>query len=220
MRSVSSRLLLQASLVVLAALLAPAQDLSQRPAPPAVAAGQQPNADPTYQQLRTVGLSGEVAAASNLVLKRDAGTFTFRSGTFHFLAPVNGKVTGAVFLGEGSFSLMPPLEMEKKSLAILTKGQPFVEDFSQLVLRFGDGTYEELKKAAGTSAGGGQSGGAGQLSDINSSLKTKLHWNLHGRILQDVLSPQPGGLFVAFIKGKKYNDKLLFVIDPYGSPFA
>ncbi len=206
--------------MALGAALAAAQDLGQRPAPPAVAAGQQPNSDPTYQQLRNVGLSGEVAAASNLVLKRDVGTFTFRSGTFSFLAPVNGKVTGAVFVGEGSFSLTPPLEMEKRSLAILTKGQPFAEDFSQLVLRFGDGTYEEIKKAAGTSAGGGEGGGSSQLSDINNALKIKLQWNLHGRILQDALSPQPGGLFVAFIKGKKYNDKLIFVIDPHGSPFA
>ncbi len=219
MARVACRCLVLALFVTLPAFLLPAQDLGQRPAPPAVAAGQQPNSDPTYQQLRNVGLSGEVAAANNLVLKRDAGTFTFRSGSFQFLAPVNGKVTGAVFVGEGSFSLTPPLEMEKRSLAILTKGQPFVEDFSQLVLRFTDGTYEELKKAAGTSAGG-EGGGAGQLSDINTSLKTKLHWNLHGRILQDVLSSQPGGLFVAFVKGKKYNDKLLFVIDPHGSPFA
>ncbi len=220
MARVARRSLFLAVLAILPATLLPAQDLGQRPAPAAPAAAQLPNADPTYQQLRNVGLSGEVAAASNLVLKRDAGTFTFRSGTFSFLAPVNGKVTGAVFVGEGSFSLTPPMEMEKKSLALLTKGQPFVEDFSQLVLRFGDGTYEEIKRATGTTAGGGEGGGAGLLSEINSALKNRLDWNLHGRILQDVLSPQPGGLFMAFIKGKKYSDKLLFVVDPYGSPLT
>lgn len=210
-----------ASLMLAAA--APAQEVGQRPAPagavPPVPAAQQPNTDATYQQLRNVGLSGEVAAANNLVLKRDAATFTFKSGTFSFLAPVNGKVTGAVFVGDGSFTITPPLEMEKKSIAILTKGQPFSEDFNQVLLRFGDGTYEELKKAAGSSAGGGE-GGAGMLSDINGALKTKLHYNLHGRLLQEVLSSQPGGLFVAFIRGKKYNDKMLFVIDPHGSPFS
>ncbi|MGH9649540.1 MAG: hypothetical protein ACRD3I_03610, partial [Terriglobales bacterium] len=72
--------------------------MSSRPATPPAPAGQQPNSDPVYQQLRNVGLSGEVAVASNLLLKRDAATFTFSSGTFQFLAPVNGKVTGAVFV--------------------------------------------------------------------------------------------------------------------------
>jgi len=93
---------------------AAAQTLEKRPeqAPAPAGAPAKANSDPTYQQLRNVGLSGEVSTANNLVLKRDAATFTFRSGSFYFLAPVNGKVTGAVFLGNGSFALTPPLEMD------------------------------------------------------------------------------------------------------------
>ena len=45
-----------------------------------------------------------------------------------------------------------------------------------------------------------------------------LKYNLDARILQDVLSPEAGGLFVAFIHGKKYNDKEIFAIDPHGAP--
>ena len=41
-----------------------------------------------------------------------------------------------------------------------------------------------------------------------------LKYNLDARILQDVLSSEAGGLFVAFIHGKKYNDKEIFAIDP------
>jgi hypothetical protein len=33
-----------------------------------------------------------------------------------------------------------------------------------------------------------------------------------------VLSPEPGGFFIAFIHGKHYSDKTLFVIDPHGVP--
>ena len=101
------RLLLLVFLLSLSAFTC-AQTLSQRPEQPPAAptAPAKANSDPTYQQLRNVGLSGEVSAANNLVLKRDAGAFTFRSGSFYFLAPVNGKVTGAVFLGDGSFSLV------------------------------------------------------------------------------------------------------------------
>jgi len=33
--------------------------------------------------------------------------------------------------------------------------------------------------------------------------------------LEDVLSPEPGGLFVAFIHGKRYNGEELYKIDPH-----
>jgi len=45
-----------------------------------------------------------------------------------------------------------------------------------------------------------------------------LKYNLDGRILQDVLSPEAGGLFVAFVHGKKYNGKEILAIDPHGAP--
>jgi len=48
---------------------------------------------------RTIG-TGEILAVKDVVLKRDAGTFTM-TGTITFLAPVRGKVTGAVFFGHG-----------------------------------------------------------------------------------------------------------------------
>src|SRR5205823_14572919 len=80
---------------------------------------QAPNSDPTYQALRHVALSSEAVAVKDFVLKRDAGTFTFKSGSFCFTAPVNGKVTGAVFVGEGSFRLDPPLDVERSALSML-----------------------------------------------------------------------------------------------------
>lgn len=94
---------------VLAAIPLSGQVLTSRPASntPNItpATGKAPNANAMYQQLRTASPSGEISSATNLVLKRDAGTFSFRSGTFYFLTPVNGKVTGAVFVGDGSFTL-------------------------------------------------------------------------------------------------------------------
>ena len=38
------------------------------------------------------------------------------------------------------------------------------------------------------------------------------------RILQDVLSPPADGLFVAFIHGKHYSDKMVYAVDPHGAP--
>src|SRR5271165_6319277 len=174
-----------------------------------------PNADGTYQQLRTIALGNEAVTVSNLTLKRDAATFQLNSGTVCFLPPVQGKVTGAVFVGEGRMLLTPPLPSEERSLSLLSKEKEFSESFSHLVLRFTDNSYDQLKKAGSTSS---SSCDPGLLRDSQNATRKKLHYNLEARISQDVLSPQPGGLFVAFVHGKKYNSKILFVIDPHGAP--
>ncbi len=180
----------------------------------APAAGQA-NSDPVYQQLRHLAVGSEALTVNNVVLKRDAGTFTFATGTICFAAPVQGKVTAAVFSGNGSFVVTPPTEGEKQYLKVLTGNQPFNEEFNQLVLRFTDSTYDDLKKAPGVSPGGSCS--ADLLNENANTLRHELHYNLSGRILQDVLSEGPGGLFVAFIKGRKYSGRMLYVMDPHGA---
>ena len=171
-----------------------------------------PNSDPTYQALRNVSLGGEAVTVSNFELKRDAGTFHLHSGTVCFVTPVNGKVTGAVFTGEGNFVLNAPTPTERASLKLLTKEDEFSENFEHLVLRFTDGTYEEIKKAGSPSTGACD---AGPLKDTQRTTRHKLKNNLEVRTLEDVLSPEPGGFFVAFIHGKHYNGQELFEIDPH-----
>lgn len=175
-----------------------------------------PNSDPFYQQLRGVGLASGSVSVSNFEIKKDAATFHLTSGTLCFLAPVDGKVTGAVFTGEGTFSIEPPLASEKSSLELLSGGNPFLERFDRLVLRFTDSSYDELKTA-------GHPGSAPcdpqPLRDSQNAMRhnQELKYNLEARILRDILSSQPGGLFVAFIHGYR-NTKELFILDPQGAP--
>ena len=176
-----------------------------------------PNSDPTYQALRNLTLGGEAVSVSNFDLKRDAGTFHLHSGTVCFAAPVQGKVTGAVFVGSGDFVLDPPSASERSSLKLLSKSDEFSEQFEHLVLRFTDLTYEEIKKA-GSSASGGCDAGLLKDSEHATRHNRELKYNLDARILADVLSRNPGHLFVAFVHGKRYNDKELFIIDPHGAP--
>jgi len=202
-------------LAILIFAAASAQELSTRPQQPVPApTPSAPNSDPTYQQLRRSQLGEVTLAVHDFALRRSAGTFTFRSGTFSMLAPVNGRVTGAVFLGDGSFTLTPPTPTEEHSLSLLTKESKMEETFNELVLRFTDDTYEEIKKAGTPAPAGGNAGAV--LDHVNTALRKHLHYNLHARILQDVLGTGPGGLFVAFIKGKKYDSRMLYVIDPTG----
>jgi len=173
-----------------------------------------PNTDATYQELRNLTLSGEAVSVKNLDLHREVATFHLRSGTLCFVTPVAGKVTGAVFMGDGNLVIDSPSAQERNMLKLLTKEDAFSENFSQMVLRFTDSTYDELKKAGSPATGGCD---AGLLRDSqNSTRHNREHrFNLEARILEDVLSPEPGGLFRAFIHGQRYNGKELFVIDPH-----
>jgi Peptidase family M1 domain len=176
-----------------------------------------PNSDPTYQQLRNLTLGGESVSVTNFDLKRDAGTFHLHSGTVCFVTPVQGKVTGAVFVGDGNFVLDPPLDSERKNLTLLTKESETSENFAHAVFRFTDSTYDEIKKAGGAASGGCD---AGLLKDSQNTMRHDhmLKWNLEARLLQDVLGSEPGGFFLAFIHGKKYNSKEIYAIDPHGAP--
>src|SRR5437867_5706511 len=155
-----------------------------------------PNSDPTYQQLRNLSLGSEAVSVNNVNLRRDAATFHLRSGTICFVAPVAGKVTGAVFVGDGNLVLDPRLPSEIASLKMLTRESEFSENFSQAVFRFTDSTYDEIKKVGGTASGACD---AGLLHDSQSTMRHNqiLKWNLEARLLQDVLSTEPGGFFLA-----------------------
>src|SRR5262245_5026265 len=174
------------------------------------------NNEPTYLKLRNIKVGAETVHVKDFAFKRDAGVFTFHSGVFYFLEPVNGKITGAIFTGDANFALKPPLGVEQRNLAILTKGQPFDEQFSGAVFRFTDGSEEEIRKAAvtDTTAAGGDP--SGLLAEVQEQLKRTLRENLTARLLEDVLSSQHGGKFVAFIKGTKYSPKMIYDIDPHG----
>ena len=116
-----------------------------------VATGSQKgNLDPVYQSLRQLAktdqdFAGSYATVNNLILKRDAATFTLKSGEIYFLAPVENRYTGAVFIGSGDMTMTPPTAAEKSSIKIFTDQESIAEPFDKLVLRFSDKTYEEIK---------------------------------------------------------------------------
>ncbi|MFS8086053.1 MAG: carboxypeptidase regulatory-like domain-containing protein [Acidobacteriota bacterium] len=183
------------------------------------------NTDPNYQQLRqqakTGGeFGGEVATVSNLVIKRDAATFTLKSGEIYFAPAVKDRTFGAVFFGEGELTLTPPTEIEKHTLALFTKEPSITEGFDKLILRFTDKTFDEIKASPQVrmSTNGPQSAHAQDAYRDNQSLLRKtLKRNVELRTLVDLYNPQRPGFFVAFIDGKRYK-KLLFQYDPLGIP--
>jgi hypothetical protein len=173
------------------------------------------NTHPVYQELRGLVVGSEAYEVSDLVLTKDAASFTL-TGTLHLLPAVQGKVTGAVFLGQGRMAYTPPLAAERSMLAILTKGEEFAETFERAVFRFTDDTADAIRKGGGPATRPARQA-QDLLKDTNTALRTRLKDNLHARILHDVLSPAPGGLFHAYITGKKYSNRLAYVVDPHGA---
>ena len=202
--------------LIISAGLAQTQELKERtqlaPQTPRASA----NNEATYVKLRNIRVSQEVIPVSAFRMKREGAIFTFRNGAFYLLEPVNGKITGAVFIGDATLSVNPPTEVEQRYLSILARDHEFVEQFSEAVFRFTDGTEDEIRKGIAKDAAPVSGDAFGVLDDVKHELRKKLKDNLDVRLLEDVLSSQPGGKFIAFIKGRRYGGKLVFDVDPHG----
>ena len=93
------------------------------------------NSDPLYRQLRGLGV-GQTYRIENFALPCDVGSFQFQKGTLTVLDPVNGIETGAIFIGEGHFSLKAVLRLDAKELERRTGAEQVNEDFTDVVFRF------------------------------------------------------------------------------------
>ena len=104
------------------------------------------NSDPVYKQLRNAGL-GPTYRFDDFTMQVDAATFRFGKGTLTLLNPVNGMVTGAIFVGDGHFNLKPMTVLDAAELKRRSGATEADEDFNEVVFRFtGDG---EKKFASG-----------------------------------------------------------------------
>ena len=130
-----------------AATLAIALKLSSVTTSVKVSGGRSPlvNSDPNYIALRK-GKLEHVWHVENFTLTRDAGTFTFRSGSFSFGPSVMGRLTVAAFVGDGNFHLKPAFNLAVQHLHRMMGADEVSEDFSALVIYFTDSTANEIRQ--------------------------------------------------------------------------
>lgn len=180
-----------------------------------------PAADPTYTALRAVRPQTPGVLVQGLVLERDVVRLRFDSGAFFFLAPVEGRTVGAVFIGKGGYELTPAMESERKHLRRLLEEPSLsvlADDFERVVLLFTDDTGAEIQK--GAVPGGTVKPGTDPASVFDAHLavqKKRYHLNFHTRLLADVLekTSPAAGVFMAFVDGKERPAGLL-AVDPRG----
>ncbi|MGC1223914.1 MAG: carboxypeptidase regulatory-like domain-containing protein, partial [Candidatus Sulfotelmatobacter sp.] len=188
------------------------------------------NTDPVYRQLRDVGL-GESFHFDNFTLTCDVATFQFRKGTLTFLGPVNGEVTGAIFTGEGHFSLKPMLALDANELSRRTGAAEVSEDFAEAVFRFTpDGRLKFLPGLGGRAEAASEA--AAVLNRWRERMRQRqerplgfTEYLLHGEtmdnvdadVLSAVYNPAHPEFFNAYLRGQMHKDLRFFVRNRVGA---
>ena len=186
------------------------------------------NADPNYRALRD-GQPVKTVRVDNLVLKRDTGLLTLRSGTVSFLPPVLGHTALAVFTGEGHFHLDPVLGMEKDHLELITGARAVDEDFDAVLLAFTDATFDEITAKSHPAEPSAKDAAA--LRDFRRELRHRTETprsftedlladenptNVEAELLTDLYNPKYAGAFSAYIHGHRHAH-LRFLVKPQGA---
>jgi hypothetical protein len=135
---------------------------AQSPAPvsepvpiPAPAAGK-PGED-LYLQLQSVGLDpARIFHIRGVSIDRPALHIVLDDGEIAFTADVAGRVTGALFEGDGELLLTPPNQGERASMTLFTGMAILEERFSSAYLRFNDDTFAELNPYLRPATGGAE----------------------------------------------------------------
>jgi hypothetical protein len=155
-----------------------------------------------YRSIRAFDLAGGSVHVDNLALKRDRAEMTF-SGTFYFSAPLNGRVTGAVFLGQGTFRAeVPPSRFERDNLRRLIGSDVVESDFKTAVLRFSDDTFDLVGK--GAAPGQAPVDAAKLAGEFENRVLRETGANIASRLAVSLLNGETPGFFLAeFDKGKR-----------------
>lgn len=182
------------------------------------------NSDAFYRQLRNVGF-GDSFRVENLNVQFDVGTLQFQKGTLTMLAPVDGLVTGAIFVGEGHFNLRPVTAMDTLELKRRVAAVAVDEDFTEVIFRFSNEPYLKLLNGLGDRAetpGGAIAAFEHWKETMRKRREEPLGYTeglLHGEtmdnvdadILAVVYNRKHPEFLNAYIRGKKHKDLRFFM---------
>src|SRR5271157_1698106 len=175
-------------------------------------------ADPDYKALREAGI-GDSLLVENIVLHRDNGVVTLKSGSIGFTPQVAGRDTLAVFVGEGEFAFDPVLPVEKAHLKIVTGEETVREPFDRALFCFSDDTGKEICGQTRTPKPDAKLADAlhdyrkmlrhspeRPRSPLEYTLTSESMDNLEADLLADLLNPRQPGFFSAYLHGRKHSD--------------
>jgi Peptidase family M1 domain/Carboxypeptidase regulatory-like domain len=182
------------------------------------------NSAPAYRQLRDIGL-GATYRCEEATFTMDVGAFELKSGTLTFLSAVDKQVTGAIFVGQGHFSLKPLRRLDEQEMSRRSGGATAEEDFSEAIFRFTGTIYPQLVAKLG-----GEVDTPPEASAALQRWKGKLRHrhevpegftqgvledatidNVDADVLAAVYNPKHPFFFNAYMAGKPHKDLRFFV---------
>jgi len=185
------------------------------------------NTEPVYRALRDASIT-ETFLVENIVLKRDNGVITLKSGVIGFTPKTLGRDTEAVFSGEGTFFFQPLSLIEKNRLASLTGAAAVLETFDRALFCFTDQTGDEIR--AQTHSVPADAKLSDDLRDFRKHLRSRPDQphsllqalltsadidNIEADLLADLYNPPQPGFFSAYLHGKHFAG-LRFHVKPRG----
>src|SRR5688572_5104204 len=159
-----------------------------------------PKEHPIYQQLKAFSLTGGAIDVKGLTLKRDRVQLTL-DGVVYLSGPVDGVVTGAVFIGEGSMSVeTPPSDFEKDNVKRLLGTDMVSSDFKTAIFRFTDDTAKQFGQSP-RDAGVVNDRAQKLASEMDGRVLREIGANLPARVAISLLNAEKPGFFFAHFDG-------------------
>ncbi len=169
-----------------------------------------PSGRDLYDSIKAFELGGGKIDVSNLTIKRDRVVMTF-TGSFYLSGPTDGKITGAVFIGSGTFKAEPPPnEFEKANLKRLLKVERLSLEFSNAFFRFTDDTAAMI--GADPQPGAAIPQAVKIASEANAKTLKETGANIASRIAISLLNRENPGFFFATFDGGK-SGRFSYVLD-------
>jgi hypothetical protein len=172
-----------------------------------------------YQAIKTFALGGAAVDVTNFVLTREQAQMTF-TGTFYLSTPVTGHVTGAVFIGQGTFHADSPASVyEKDNIHRMLSADVVESDFHTAVLRMTDDTAALIQQAAAAPRTLDTSAPTAQATKLAAELEPRLlhdtGLNLSARLALSLANGETPAFFFSEFDGGK-RGKFDLVVDMQG----
>jgi hypothetical protein len=182
------------------------------------------NSDAVYRQLRDVGL-GDTYRCENFTFSMDVGSFELKSGTITFLGLVSKFETGAVFVGQGHFTLKPLTTLDITEMVRRSGGPTAEEDFTEVVFRFTPDQYSQFSEVlrSKTSTPAEASSAFQHWKDkvrhrhevpeglTQAFLESDTIDNVDADVLAAIYNPKHPPFFNAYVHGSPHKDLRFFV---------
>lgn len=167
-----------------------------------------------YDTIRNITLdSANTIEATGFAIRKDVATFEFKFGRIYFFKPVAERAVAAYFEGTGTMHLSTENRIEKQQIRRFTGQDKLDQAFEQALFFFTDSTFEQLCRLQNPDRLIIPDTILEAAHTFRQRIRERFFWNVDARILTDIVEPERGHFFSAYLECPDDNE-LLYLIDP------